>query len=35
MMTELLKGRTREEAAALMERFTAMMHGDAEAARDR
>jgi nitrogen fixation NifU-like protein len=35
MMTVLLKGRTREEAVALMERFTAMMHGDEEAARDR
>jgi nitrogen fixation NifU-like protein len=35
MMTVLLKGRTREEAAALIERFTAMMHGDEEAARDR
>jgi nitrogen fixation NifU-like protein len=35
MMTVLLKGRTREEAERLMERFTAMMHGDEEAARDR
>jgi nitrogen fixation NifU-like protein len=35
MMTQLLKGRTREEAIALMQRFTAMMHGDAEAARDK
>jgi nitrogen fixation NifU-like protein len=35
MMTVRLKGRTREEAAALIERFTAMMHGDEEAARDR
>jgi nitrogen fixation NifU-like protein len=35
MMTVRLKGRTREEAAALIERFTAMMHGDEAAARDR
>jgi nitrogen fixation protein NifU and related proteins len=35
MMTGLLKGKTREEARALTARFTAMMHGDAEAARDR
>jgi nitrogen fixation NifU-like protein len=35
MMTQLLKGRTRAEAERLMERFTAMMHGDAEAAGDR
>ena len=35
MMTQLLKGKTREEAAALIQRFTQMMHGDGEAARDR
>jgi len=34
MMTQLLKGRTREEAAALTARFTRMMHGDAGAAKD-
>ena len=35
MMTSLVKGKTSEEALALAGRFTAMMHGDAEAARDR
>ncbi len=35
MMTQLLKGKSREEASALIDRFTLMMHGDAEAARDR
>jgi len=35
MMTQLVKGKTAEEALALADRFTAMMHGDAEAARDR
>ena len=35
MMTKLLVGRTRAEALGIAERFTAMMHGDAEAARDR
>jgi nitrogen fixation protein NifU and related proteins len=35
MMTQLVKGRTAGEALALADRFTAMMHGDAEAARDR
>lgn len=35
MMTQLLRGKTREEAETLIERFTAMMHGDPEAARDR
>lgn len=35
MMTQLLKGRSRSEAAALTERFKQLMHGDAEAARDR
>ena len=35
MMTGLLKDKTRTEAASLIERFTRMMHGDADAARDR
>jgi nitrogen fixation protein NifU and related proteins len=35
MMAHLLEGKTVEEAAALQERFTRMMHGDEEAARDR
>jgi nitrogen fixation protein NifU and related proteins len=35
MMTQLLKGKSPQEAAALAERFTEMMHGDPEAARDR
>lgn len=35
MMTQLVKGRSFEEARRLAGRFTAMMHGDAEAARDR
>ncbi len=35
MMTQLLAGRTPEEARGLAERFTEMMRGDAEAARDR
>ena len=35
MMTTLIEGRSLDEADALAERFTAMMHGDAEAARDR
>jgi nitrogen fixation protein NifU and related proteins len=35
MMTQLVKGRRADEALALAARFTAMMHGDAEAARDR
>jgi nitrogen fixation NifU-like protein len=35
MLTQLVRGRTVEEALALARRFTAMMHGDAEAARDR
>lgn len=35
MMTKLLKGRTLDEARALDARFTAMMHGDADAATDR
>jgi nitrogen fixation protein NifU and related proteins len=35
MMTQLVRGKTPAEAITLTERFTAMMHGDAEAARDR
>jgi len=35
MMTGLLSGKTREEALVLAERFTAMMHGDADAAKDK
>jgi nitrogen fixation protein NifU and related proteins len=35
MMTQLVKGKRGEEALRLAERFTAMMHGDADAARDR
>jgi nitrogen fixation protein NifU and related proteins len=35
MMTQLVKDRTPAEALALADRFTAMMHGDADAARDR
>jgi len=35
MMTQLLKGRTRTEALDLASRFTTMMHGDADAAKDR
>lgn len=35
MMTQRLKGKTVEEAHALTGRFTEMLHGDAEAARDR
>lgn len=35
MMTQLLKGKTVEEALALDRRFTAMMHGDQEAAKDK
>lgn len=35
MMTQRLKGKTPEEARALTSRFTEMLHGDAEAARDR
>jgi nitrogen fixation NifU-like protein len=34
MLTERVVGRTAEEAAALAARFTAMLHGDEEAARD-
>lgn len=35
MMTHLLTGRTLHEAQAVAARFTRMMHGDEEAARDR
>ncbi len=35
MMTQRLKGKSVEEAHALARRFTEMMHGDAEAARDK
>ncbi|MGH7448791.1 MAG: Fe-S cluster assembly sulfur transfer protein SufU [Longimicrobiales bacterium] len=35
MMTQLVKGKSVAEALELADRFTAMMHGDAEAARDR
>ncbi len=35
MMTDLLKGSRLEEADALADRFTSMMHGEEEAARDR
>lgn len=35
MMTRLLQDKTVAEALALADRFTAMMHGDAEAARDK
>lgn len=35
MMTNLLKGKDLSEAEALAQRFTAMMHGDEEPARDK
>jgi nitrogen fixation NifU-like protein len=35
MMTQLLEGRPVDDAARLAHRFTGMLHGDAEAARDR
>lgn len=35
MLTQLIRGKSRDEALRLAERFTAMMHGDADAARDR
>jgi nitrogen fixation protein NifU and related proteins len=35
MMTNLLKGASLDEAMGLAERFTRLMHGDEEAARDR
>jgi nitrogen fixation NifU-like protein len=34
MLTQALRGRTRAEAEALVRRFTALVHGDAEAGRD-
>ncbi len=35
MMTVLIQGSTTEEALALAQRFTELMHGDEEAARDK
>lgn len=35
MMTTLLEGRSLEDAKELTRRFTAMMHGDPDAAKDR
>lgn len=35
MMTSLLKGETLDDAMVLAKRFTDMMHGDEEAAKDR
>jgi nitrogen fixation protein NifU and related proteins len=35
MMTQLVKGKPTDEALRLAARFTQMMHGDPEAARDR
>lgn len=35
MMTQLIKGRSLAEADTVAERFKAMMHGDADAARDK
>jgi nitrogen fixation NifU-like protein len=35
MMTSLLKGRSLADADSLARRFTQMMHGDAEAAKDK
>lgn len=35
IMTTLLEGRSLEDAESLADRFTQVMHGDAEAARDR
>lgn len=35
MMTQLIKGRSLDDADALAERFKAMMHGDADAAKDK
>jgi nitrogen fixation NifU-like protein len=35
MMTDLLKGKSLSEADDLAKRFTELMHGDAEAAKDR
>lgn len=35
MMTDLIKGKTRDEAIQLARRFTEMMHGNPEAAKDK
>jgi len=35
MMTQLIKGRSLQEADAVAQRFKAMMHGDADAAKDK
>ena len=35
MMTDLVKGHTPEEGLAIARRFTEMMHGDADAAKDK
>ena len=35
MLSEIVKGKPVDEAMALVQRFTAMMHGDEEAAKDR
>ena len=35
MMTQLIKGRSLDEADGVAERFKAMMHGDPEAAKDK
>jgi nitrogen fixation NifU-like protein len=35
MMTQLVVGKTREEAEELARKFTALMHGDSEVARDK
>lgn len=35
MMTDLVKGKTPEEALAVAHRFTEMVHGDADAAKDK
>jgi nitrogen fixation NifU-like protein len=35
MMTQLIKGRSLDDAESVAERFKAMMHGDADAAKDR
>jgi len=35
MMTQLVKGRSVEDALGIADRFTQMMHGDADAAKDK
>lgn len=35
MMTDLMKGKTPEDAMAIVRRFTEMVHGDAAAAKDK